>query len=168
MLVAGCAADGDRKQTAALKIARAAAVLRSAAADSAELLVRYDATAAAHAGLAARLKPLRAEVAHHLTAFDTALDTARETTFRDAKADGSPSGSASPSGSPSSSRSASPSALPSVPASEAAALAALAEAEQRLVDARTTALADAAPELARLLASVAAAGAGHVLLLKEK
>jgi hypothetical protein len=53
------------------------------------------------------------------------------------------------------------------PAGKRAALAALASAEQSLADARTTALLDAPAELARLLASVAAAGACHVLLLKE-
>lgn len=44
-------------------------------------------------------------------------------------------------------------------------LGTLADAERRLADARATALLDAPPELARLLASVAAAGAGHVVLL---
>lgn len=46
-----------------------------------------------------------------------------------------------------------------------ATLGALADAERRLADARATALLDAPPELARLLASVAAAGAAHVILL---
>ena len=53
------------------------------------------------------------------------------------------------------------------PGTEKTALAALVEAEKSLADARTTALLDTPPELARLLASVAAAGAGHVLLLQE-
>lgn len=60
-----------------------------------------------------------------------------------------------------------PSASPQAPATATAAVAALAAAEKSLADARTTALLDAPPELARLLASVAAAGAVHVLLLKE-
>jgi hypothetical protein len=59
------------------------------------------------------------------------------------------------------------SASPEAPTTAAETVAALAAAEQALADARTTALLDAPPELARLLASVAAAGAAHVLLLKE-
>jgi hypothetical protein len=59
------------------------------------------------------------------------------------------------------------SASPEAPTAAAETVAALAAAEQALADARTTALLDAPPELARLLASVAAAGAAHVLLLKE-
>jgi hypothetical protein len=59
------------------------------------------------------------------------------------------------------------SASPQAPATASAAVAALAATEQALADARATALLDAPPELARLLASVAAAGAVHVLLLKE-
>ncbi|MFF0450965.1 hypothetical protein ACFYT4_32065 [Streptomyces sp. NPDC004609] len=54
-----------------------------------------------------------------------------------------------------------------VPAEPAAALRALAADERRVSDAHTTALADAEPELARLLASVAAAGAVHAYLLAE-
>ncbi|WP_323180891.1 hypothetical protein [Streptomyces sp. NBC_01142] len=48
-----------------------------------------------------------------------------------------------------------------------AALKALGAAERRTSDAYTTALADAEPELARLLASVAAAGAAHAYLLSK-
>ncbi|MCC3772143.1 hypothetical protein [Streptomyces sp. UNOC14_S4] len=116
--------------------------------ESAALLDRYDATIAAHGGLARRLAPLRAEVARHAEAFGT--ETAPP----------SPPASTSPS------VSASAPAL-GVPGDEKAALADLARAEQRLVDTRTAALTGAPPELARLLASVAAAGAGHVFLLGE-
>jgi hypothetical protein len=156
-LVTGCGRDGDQERDAAAKRARTAAdatavLRRRTAADSADLLRRYDATATAHPVLAARLRPLRAEVARHVTAFG---GNAR------AAAAAPPSLSASPSAAPSVPASA------SVPTSASAALAALADAEQRLVDTRTAALVDAVPELARLLASVAAAGAGHVLLLKE-
>ncbi len=52
-----------------------------------------------------------------------------------------------------------------VPADATAALKALALAEKRASDAHTAALADAEPELARLLASIAAAGAAHAYLL---
>ncbi|MDK1475156.1 hypothetical protein QNO07_17330 [Streptomyces sp. 549] len=56
---------------------------------------------------------------------------------------------------------------PSVPAVPADAVAALVAAERRTADARTRALGDAPPELARLLASLAAAGGVHVYLLGE-
>jgi hypothetical protein len=54
-----------------------------------------------------------------------------------------------------------------VPVGEQDALAALAEAERRTAEVRTKTLTGAAPELARLLASVAAAGAAHAYLLAE-
>ncbi|MGW6460481.1 hypothetical protein ACWF94_31920 [Streptomyces sp. NPDC055078] len=58
-------------------------------------------------------------------------------------------------------------AAPPVPVAPdpAAALKALAEAERHTADAHTAALAGARPELARLVASVAAAGAVHTYLL---
>ncbi|GAB1327231.1 hypothetical protein [Streptomyces sennicomposti] len=58
-------------------------------------------------------------------------------------------------------------ASPAVPATPADALAALAAAERSLADARAAALLDVPGELARLLASVAAAGAAHAYLLTE-
>ncbi|MGK5641747.1 hypothetical protein ACSNOK_26005, partial [Streptomyces sp. URMC 126] len=58
-----------------------------------------------------------------------------------------------------------PGAPPAVPDDPDEALAALAAAERRTADGRGAALADAPPELARLLASVAAAGAAHAYLL---
>jgi hypothetical protein len=113
------------------------------------LIAAYDATLRAHPGLAHELRPLRAELALHLEAFG-----------------GPPAGAPpSPSGSPPASAPASP--APSVPASPAAARRALARAEQRVSDAHSAALLTAPPGLARLLASVAAAGAGHVLLLRS-
>ncbi|MCQ8768600.1 hypothetical protein [Streptomyces telluris] len=54
-----------------------------------------------------------------------------------------------------------------VPGDEKGALAALADAERRTADSRTKALGSAPPELARLLASVAAAGAAHAYLLRS-
>jgi hypothetical protein len=138
----GADTPGGPKATAAPET-----VLRARAAkDSTELLARYDATTTAHPGLAVQLRPLRAEVARHAEAFGAAS---------------APSPSASSSASPS------PSPSPGAdPGDAAKGVSALADAEQRLADARTTALLDASPELARLLASVAAAGAGHVLLLR--
>ncbi len=135
------------------RAARARAALRAtAAADSVAQLARYDATAAAHPGLAARLDPLRSQVALHAQAFGTAP--------------AAPSTSATPSAVPSGSARPSAPPAPAVPASPKAALAALADAEGRLADARTAALIAAPPDLARLLASVAACGACHVLLLR--
>ncbi|WP_439946622.1 hypothetical protein [Streptomyces sp. BBFR109] len=58
-------------------------------------------------------------------------------------------------------------ASPAVPVKPADALAALAAAERSLADARAAALLDVPGELARLLASVAAAGAAHAYLLTE-
>lgn len=148
----GADTPGSPKTTAALET-----VLRARAAkDSTELLARYDATTTAHPGLAVQLRPLRAEVARHAEAFGAASAP-------------SPSPSASASASASASPSASPSPSPSRgadPGDAGKGVSVLADAEQRLADARTTALLDASPELARLLASVAAAGAGHVLLLR--
>jgi hypothetical protein len=55
----------------------------------------------------------------------------------------------------------------SVPGDEKSALAELATAERTLADRRAKALMDVPGELARLLASVAAAGAAHAYLLTE-
>ncbi|MFI1400320.1 hypothetical protein [Streptomyces sp. NPDC020681] len=55
-----------------------------------------------------------------------------------------------------------------VPAEPAAAVKALATAERRTSDAHAAALLDAEPELARLLASLAAAGATHAYLLTKE
>jgi hypothetical protein len=54
-----------------------------------------------------------------------------------------------------------------VPGDDKDALASLAAAERELADRRAKALLDVPGELARLLASVAAAGAAHVYLLTE-
>lgn len=54
-----------------------------------------------------------------------------------------------------------------MPPDEKQARADLAAAERRTADARAAALVSAPPELARLLASVAAAGAAHAYLLTE-
>ncbi|MDX6350090.1 MAG: hypothetical protein QOF84_4880, partial [Streptomyces sp.] len=122
--------------------------------DSVALLATYDAVIVAYPALAGRLAPLREEVARHAKAFGAT-----------ASALPSPSPSSSPSASAASS--AASSASPVAPGTKEAALAALASAEKSLADSRTGALLDAPPELARLLASVAAAGSCHVLLLKE-
>ncbi|MFD9521569.1 hypothetical protein [Streptomyces sp. NPDC059979] len=153
-LLTGCSDDGPNGADAAIPLERR--MREAAVRDSARLLERYDATAAAHPALAARLAPLRAAVTAHAAAL-----------------------SPDPAGSPAPSRSVSPSASPSggtgaagpaasagpVPPKAADALTALADAERSLSEARTIDLAGAPGELARMLASVAACGAVHVHLL---
>ncbi|MFC8127994.1 hypothetical protein [Streptomyces sp. NPDC057302] len=145
-LLSGCSdsdsTDADERPSAAAR------VRADAAKDSGELLGRYDAVLAAHPALTARLGPLRAEVKRHEAVF----------------AEGS-APSPSPSGSPA--RSAAPARKPSVPKDEKDAVRELARAERELAKRRGSALLDAPAELARLLASVAAAGAAHAYLLTE-
>ncbi|MFB8029287.1 MULTISPECIES: hypothetical protein [unclassified Streptomyces] len=130
---------GAAARTASLRAAKA---LRAAAArDSVSLLSRYDLVAAAHPVTEAGLAPLQAAVREHLGALGGP-----------AKA---PGGSPAP---------APPDAAPTDPR---AALRELAAEERRVSDARAAALLTAEPELARLLASVAAAGAAHAYLLTE-
>lgn len=146
VLLAGCSSAPDTGGTGGSPSAADRARTR-AARDSADLLVRYDAVIAAHPPLAEQLRPLRAEVVRHVAAFG---GTGKKTP--------APSGPASASPSPS---------APVVPTDEKAALAELAAAERALADARTETLTAVPGELARLLASVAAAGAAHVYLLTE-
>ncbi|MFE1327943.1 hypothetical protein [Streptomyces sp. NPDC058741] len=119
-----------------------------AARDSEGLVERYDAVIAARPALARRLGPLRAETARHAEAFGGGR-----------KASGIPSASGPGTG-----------AGPGrgfVPGNDRDALAALAAAERELADRRAEELLGVPGELARLLASVAAAGAAHVFLLTE-
>ncbi|MGW4168694.1 hypothetical protein ACWEGX_17385 [Streptomyces chartreusis] len=123
-----------------------------AARDSDDLVGRYDAVLAAHPVLAPVVGPLRAEALRHAAAFGP----------------GPSAGSPTPTGGTASpSASASASASVSVPTNERDALADLAAAERALADRRAKALLDVPGELARLLASVAAAGAVHAYLLTE-
>ena len=136
-LLTGCSAGPDPGGDGPSATARARA---RAARDSRGLLEHYDAVLAAHPGLAERLRPLRAQVASHAKAFtDGTAPTPAKT-------------SASP--------------LP-VPAAEKDALAGLAAAERALADRRAAQLLDVPGESARLLASVAAAGAAHAYLLTK-
>ncbi|MFE0516035.1 hypothetical protein [Streptomyces sp. NPDC058964] len=130
-----------------------------AARDSLELVEQYDAVIAAHPALAERLRPLRAEVALHAKAFAEGAPAASRSP--------EPSGSASHPASASAAPSTSPTASPTVPAGKKDALAGLAAAERSLADRRAKALLDVPAEPARLLASVAAAGAAHAYLLTE-
>ena len=160
-LAAGCTngtEDGDVQSTAAER-----ARVR-AARESGELVARYDAVLAAHPALGPRLKPLRAEVARHAEAFGGAHGdrsapapdgSPRATDGGDVRrAAGAPDGDGTP-------------GTPRVPARASEALTMLAAAERALADRRMTALPNLPGELARLMASVAAAGAAHVYLLTK-
>lgn len=121
--------------------ARTQTALRAAAArTSSSLLARYDRIVTAHPVTAAGLAPLRSAVQEHASALG-----------------GPPKGTAEP--------------LPPAPTAPAtgarAALQELAAEERRVADAHARTLLKADPELARLLASVAAAGAAHAYLLTE-
>ncbi|MBO4256292.1 hypothetical protein [Streptomyces griseorubiginosus] len=148
-LLAGCShGSGESEESTGGSPSLTARARARAARESAGLLQRYDAVLAAHPAAAERLRPLRAEVLRHTEAFGGTVTK------------GSPA-SASPSSS------ASPSASAAVPADEKEAVAQLAAAERALAERRTAALLDVPGELARLLASVAAAGAAHAYLLTE-
>ncbi|MEU6221372.1 hypothetical protein ABZ845_28325 [Streptomyces sp. NPDC047022] len=152
-LLAGCSGGSDPAVRNSGPTAEDRARAR-AARDSEALAERYAAVVAAHPPLAARLEPLRAEVVQHAQAFGSGTSGSH------------PSSSASPSGSPSVSPGVSAGASP-VPADPKSALAGLAAAERALSDQRAKALLDLPGELARLMASVAAAGAAHGYLLTE-
>jgi hypothetical protein len=142
-LLAGCTSGPDSGGGTPSVTQRARA---RAAGDSRALLARYDAVLAAHPGLADRLRPLRAQVAAHVTAFTDGPDGTDGTTATPDKSPASPS---------------------PVPATERDALAVLATAERTLADRRAKDLLHVPGESARLLASVAAAGAAHAYLLTE-
>ncbi|MEV8321146.1 hypothetical protein AB0Q95_44060 [Streptomyces sp. NPDC059900] len=150
VLLPGCSdsdsTDADENPSATARLRAGAAV------DSKELLGRYDAVIAAHPSLAGRLGPLRSEVKRHAAVLG-------EGAAPPASPSGSPSASGSPSGSPA--------PKPAVPEDEKDAVRDLAKAERELAKQRGKALLDAPAELARLLASVAAAGAAHAYLLTE-
>ncbi|MGR4884190.1 hypothetical protein ACIPUC_32925 [Streptomyces sp. LARHCF249] len=150
-LLTGCSDTGSTGMDIGIPLERR--MREAAVRESTRLLERYDATAAAHPALAARLAPLRAAVAAHAAALALTPSDA-----------GSPSASASPSGGTGAAAAPAPSAEP-VPPKPADALTALADAERGLSEARTIDLAGAPGELARMLASVAACGAVHAYLL---
>jgi hypothetical protein len=148
-MVSGCSGSKSEAR-AATPSPPGTATKDQAAKDSAALLARYDTAAATYPALAGKLAPLRAEVAQHVRAFG-----------------GTPAAAPVPaSPSPQPTTSMGPTSLPTAPAkTPAQALADLAGAERELADSRTRTLLDAPAELARLLASVAASGAGHAALL---
>ena len=154
-LLVGCSAEPDKSTTSAGSPSAAERARARAAHDSAGLVRQYDTAIAAFPALAEPLSQLRAEVVRHAEAFGGGRPTPP------------PTPTPTPT-STSASASASSSASASVaPTTEREALVGLAAAERALVDRRTKALLDVPGELARLLASVAAAGAAHVYLLTE-
>lgn len=124
------------------------------------LLAGYDAllAAPAGAGLAARLRPLRAEVVQHRAALAEGLPESAAPAGAPPSAGGSGSGSATAAGATATGSAA------AAPATSAAALAAL---ERQTAQARLTDLATASPQLARLLASVSAADVLHAVALGD-
>ncbi|MFC5956974.1 hypothetical protein ACFP51_21610 [Streptomyces pratens] len=158
LLAAGCSAGSrDADPAAGSSPPQASERARTRAArDSRELAERYDAVIAAHAGLAQRLGPLREDAVRHAKAFES-FGTAA------GSASASPESAAPAGAGPSAS---SPVPVP-VPTKEKDALSGLAAAEREIADRRLETLLDAPAELARLLASVAAAGAAHVFLLTK-
>ncbi|WSQ12149.1 hypothetical protein OG604_32750 [Streptomyces sp. NBC_01231] len=155
-LSAGCSAGADGSGESADSSPSAETRARARAArDSRGLTERYDAVLTAYPALAGRLGPLRAAVARHTEAFGGTVPevAAQGASPKASEASPSPPPSAPPS--------------PAVPATEQDALAELAAAERSVADRRAKALLDVPGELARLLASVAAAGAAHAYLLTE-
>ncbi|TRO61363.1 hypothetical protein [Streptomyces sp. IB201691-2A2] len=151
-LLAGCSSSDSSSGTTNGSTSAAERARARAAGDSERLAERYEAVLAVHPALAERLSPLRAEVVRHAEAFGGG---------RKASESAQASASADPSQAPS------PGPSAEVPAVEKDALTELAAAERTLADRRTKALLDVPGELARLLASVAAAGAVHAFLLTE-
>ncbi|MEH0547192.1 hypothetical protein QA802_30120 [Streptomyces sp. B21-105] len=174
-LLAGCSAGPEETARSASRTPSVTERVRARAArESDGLVARYDAALAVHPTLAARLAPLRAEVVRHVAAFG-GVGTASPSASPTASPTASPSaaGSSSPSA-PGATAAAGASAPPSAAAPSAAApaterdtLVGLAAAERALADRRAAELLDVPGELARLLASVAAAGAAHAYLLTD-
>ncbi|WP_406422304.1 hypothetical protein OH809_12610 [Streptomyces sp. NBC_00873] len=174
--LSGCG-DGDsgegRKGSAPAGAREAAAEAEStlrmtAARTSGTLLARYEQVVTAHPATAAGLAPLRDAVRAHTEALSPGADrtarpgageTAGTTAMRGADRAPAVSGPPAPSGSPTVSG--------SPPADAKTAVKELAASERRTADAHTATLLTAPPELARLLASIAAAGAAHAYLLTE-
>ncbi|MFI9617073.1 hypothetical protein ACIHCM_36365 [Streptomyces sp. NPDC052023] len=150
-LLTGCSGGTEGPGTTGGSPSAAARARARAARDSDGLVARYDAVIAAHPGLAERLRPLRDAAVRHAEAFGGVVTTS--------PAPASPTPAATGPGSRNVSS--------TVPDTERAALAELAATEQALADRRAEALLGVPGELARLLASVAAAGAAHAYLLTK-
>ncbi|MFB7115398.1 hypothetical protein [Streptomyces sp. NPDC056291] len=172
-LLVGCSTGSDDSGGTGQAPSAAERMRARAARDSEELARRYDAVMAAYPALAERLRPLRAHVAAHAEAFGGTAKASPGTTASTTPPVAStapPAVSATPegSGSPEDSRApagAEASGSPAARETAKSALAGLAAAERSLSDRRTADLVQVPGELARLLASVAAAGAAHAFLL---
>jgi hypothetical protein len=164
VLLAGCSSGAQDGEEGGGSTSGDPSVTERARARAAQqsngLVARYDAVLAVHPTLAVRLAPLRAEVVRHVEAFGSVHKASAS------PSPSSPASSSSPS-SPASSAPAASAAPSAAPVTERDALAGLAAAERALADRRATELLDVPGELARLLASVAAAGAAHAYLLTE-
>ncbi|WP_326687646.1 hypothetical protein OIE63_11080 [Streptomyces sp. NBC_01795] len=178
-LVSGCSGDSGQDAADPERSDAARRLRARGARDSERLAARYDGTIKVHPALAERLRPLREEVARHAQALrgsgtgtGSPSPSPSGTQARPSPSSGSP-GAGSPErpggqDGPAQTPSRTPSPDTSgVPDSRKEALAALAGAERKLAGARAKALVTAPPELARLLASVAACGGAHVYLLEE-
>ncbi|MFF6808095.1 hypothetical protein [Streptomyces sp. NPDC012616] len=171
-LLTGCSAGPEESAKRASGTPSVAERVRARAAqESSGLVARYDAALAVHPALAARLAPLRAEVVRHVAAFG-GVGTASPSPA----ATGDRTGTGGPSAPVPGSAPAAPATAPAgvsappsaaAPATERDALVGLAAAERALADRRAAELLEVPGELARLLASVAAAGAAHAYLLAE-
>ncbi|MEV0779856.1 hypothetical protein ACIBLA_34160 [Streptomyces sp. NPDC050433] len=174
LLTACSGADDEGGSGAAARAAavRAAKALRAKSArTSRELLRQYDAVLERHPDQATRLTPLRAAVARHVTALAPPPQPPKKGESAKPSASASASASSAPSSDPSLGTAVGDArdtgTAPSVPADPRAALRELAAAERRTAEAHGEALVHAPPEFARLLASLAAAGAAHAFLLTE-
>ncbi|MCZ7457673.1 hypothetical protein [Streptomyces sp. WMMC940] len=171
-VLTGCTTDEPGARSATPRSESAETALRRRSAElSGALLPRYDAVLTAHPALAARLAPLRAEVVRHVEALAPTGSrplpgTSPDPSVSRPASPSSPAPSASGPARPGPSSTASPPAPPA-PADAGAAVRELAAAERTTADGHTAALSGAPPEYARLLASVAAAGAVHAYLLTE-
>ncbi|MFF0206020.1 hypothetical protein [Streptomyces sp. NPDC005017] len=154
LLLTGCT-DGpeEREEATAGSPSLAERARARAAVDSAGLVSRYDAVLTAHPALADRIGPLRETAVRHVTAFGGVRRSPQASAT--ASAASSTTGPAAPT----------PPASAPPPGTERDALAELAASERALADRRSRELLAMPGELARLLASVAAAGAAHAYLL---
>ncbi|MGA4801794.1 hypothetical protein [Streptomyces lavendulocolor] len=172
-VLGGCTADGPAGPASAAATERAAraeaALRRRSAAASATLLARYDDVLAVHPGLTARLAPLRAAVAAHVTALAPPGASPAPSGPATPTAPAVPTAPEAPARAAAGAAAGTP-VIPvgTVPADAGVAVAELAAAVRRTADAHAAALLTAPPEYARLLASVAAAGAAHAYLLTSE
>ena len=142
------------------------ALLRAGVAEAErELLALHRATVRTHPALAALLAPFSARHRRHLEAVEESGPMATQQSSTAAPSGTAPSGSANASSAPTASASA-PGGTPVVPVDPAQALAAVRIAERAAAEARVAdCLRSEDPELAELLAAVAACEAAHDVLL---